>query len=225
MWRGAAAPAAAASERRGESARLGALEAGLRAWKSAAGRGGGALRPAGLLPRVASPPGAARPMPGPRRTPRSPAPRAPLRARRLARRRPDCRNGRPGGTPAAVRVGCGDPRGSRGAASATGDLLAARGGRRGPRDGRWSSFPKVSGGTGDSRVKREQHVHRRQAIKTTLEHARSPASARAHAASIPGMTPLSRSSRVTLQSWEPSPSLLLKFLVHQAFFDILTLLM
>lgn len=157
--------------------------------------------------------------------PRAALRRAPLRARRLARRRPDCRNGRPGGTPAAVRVGCGDPRGSRGAASATGDLLAARGGRRGPRDGRWSSFPKVSGGTGDSRVKREQHVHRRQAIKTTLEHARSPASARAHAASIPGMTPLSRSSRVTLQSWEPSPSLLLKFLVHQAFFDILTLLM
>lgn len=64
MWRGAAAPAAAASERRGESARLGALEAGLRAWKSAAGRGGGALRPAGLLPRVASPPGAARPHAG-----------------------------------------------------------------------------------------------------------------------------------------------------------------
>lgn len=157
--------------------------------------------------------------------PRAALRRAPLRARRLARRRPDCRNGRPGGTPAAIRVGCGDPRGSRGAASATGDLLAARGGRRGPRDGRWSSFPKVSGGTGDSRVKREQHVHRRQAIKTTLEHARSPASARAHAASIPGMTPLSRSSRVTLQSWEPSPSLLLKFLVHQAFFDILTLLM
>lgn len=178
VW-SAAAAAAGLRKRRGRERGDRALEAELRAWKSLGGPGDSALCLACLFTCAANSPRALPALPG---ADPEPDPLGPP----LAGCRPDCCNWEDRRAARLQSEWAAEMYwGVRGDASVTRDLLAIldaqmQGGSQGGTQDEGPLFRKVLGYSGYLAVKREQHVHGRQAaIKiTTSKHAPSLSSAR-----------------------------------------------